>query len=95
VWAAVGDGAILAMAAFVAAGLLVGHVLGGPDPAHSVVLALSSASRHPVIALTIAAANFPEERFGGTILLYLLVSTLLCVPYVAFHRRSLVAAHGS
>ena len=32
-----------------------------------------SACRHPAIALTIAAANFPGQRFEGTILLYLVV----------------------
>ena len=57
-------------------GLLVGHLLGGPDPDTSVVLALSTASRHPAIALSIASVNFPDERFGGTILLYLIVGTL-------------------
>jgi bile acid:Na+ symporter, BASS family len=86
-WAAVGDGTIPALIAFVVAGLLVGHLLGGPEPQQSVVLALSSACRHPAIALAVAAANFPDERFGGTILLYLLVSAVLAIPYVAWQRR--------
>ena len=58
-WAAVGDGTLVALVVFVAIGLLVGHLLGGPDPDHSVVLALSTASRHPAIALSIASAEFP------------------------------------
>jgi bile acid:Na+ symporter, BASS family len=91
VWAAIGDGTIVAMVAFVVAGLLVGHLLGGPEPEHSVVLALSSACRHPAIALSIAAANFPDERFGGTILLYLIVNTIVGVPYLAWRRRHLAA----
>ena len=86
-WAAIGDGTIVAMLAFVAIGMLVGHLLGGPEPDHSVVLALSTASRHPAIALSIASTNFPDERFGGTILLYLLVSALAAIPYLAWHRR--------
>jgi BASS family bile acid:Na+ symporter len=57
------------MVAFVGVGLIVGHLMGGPDPEHSIVLALSTACRHPAIALSIAAANFPDQRFGGTILL--------------------------
>ena len=87
VWAAVGDGTVLAMAAFVVIALLVGHVLGGPAPDHSVVLAISSACRHPALALSIASANFTEERFGGTIVLYLLVNTLIGVPYLAWQRK--------
>jgi len=91
-WAAVGDGTLPVLIAFVAAGLLVGHWMGGPEPDHSVVLALSTACRHPAIALAIATANFPDQRFGGTILLYLLVSAAAGLPYVAWQRRRLVAA---
>jgi BASS family bile acid:Na+ symporter len=84
---ATGAGTILAMIAFVVAGLLVGHLMGGPDPEHSVVLALSSACRHPAIALTIASANFPDQHFAGTILLFLIVNAFVGVPYLAWHKR--------
>lgn len=87
VWAAVGDGTILAMVAFVGVGLTTGHWLGGPEPDHAVVLALSTATRHPAIALSIASSNFPEEQFGGAILLYLIVGALAALPYLAWHRR--------
>ena len=87
IWAALGDGTFVALVVFVIVGLVVGHLLGGPDPDQSVVLALSTATRHPAIALSIASANFPDERFGGTILLYLIVSALLAVPYLAWFRR--------
>jgi bile acid:Na+ symporter, BASS family len=88
VWAATGDGTIVALVAFVVAGLVVGHLMGGPDPDQSVVLALSTATRHPAIALSIATANFPDESFGGTILLYLLVATIAAVPYLVWRRRA-------
>jgi bile acid:Na+ symporter, BASS family len=87
VWAAVGDGTVIAIVVFVAVGLLVGHLMGGPDPDYSVVLALATACRHPAIALAIAAANFPDLRFGGTILLYLIVSAIVGIPYLAWQRR--------
>lgn len=87
VWAALGGGTAIALVAFVVVGLVVGHVMGGPEPEHSTVLALSTASRHPAIALTIAAVNFPDEQFVGIIVLYLLISTVVCVPYVAWQRR--------
>jgi bile acid:Na+ symporter, BASS family len=91
IWAATGSGTILALIAFVVAGLLVGHLLGMPEREHSVVLALSTACRHPAIAFAIAAVNFPDQRFGGTIILYLLVSGVVCVPYVAWQRRRSMA----
>jgi BASS family bile acid:Na+ symporter len=86
IWAVVGDGSVPAIVAFVGAGLTAGHLLGGPDPADSVVLALSSAGRHPAIALSISAANFPDDRFGGTIMLYLIVNTMVGAAYLAWRR---------
>ena len=84
----IGDVRILiAMVVFLVVGLAVGHVLGRPDRNYSVVLALSTACRHPAIALSIAAANFPEERFGATILLYVLLGAIVGVPYLAWQRR--------
>lgn len=50
------------------------------------------ACRHPPIALRIAAANLPDERFGRTIILYLLVSAIVGIPYVAWQRRRLLPA---
>ena len=47
------------------AGLLAGHLMGGPDPDHSVVLARSSACRHPAIALSIAAATSRTNASEG------------------------------
>ncbi|MBL8539124.1 MAG: membrane transporter protein [Betaproteobacteria bacterium] len=92
VWAAVGDGTVVAIVAFVVVGLLVGHLLGGPDPEHAVVLALSTACRHPGIAFAAASAVFPEEHFGGTMLLYVVVSTLVAIPYLAWRRKRVTVA---
>jgi BASS family bile acid:Na+ symporter len=88
---AIGGGTAIALAAFVGCGLAMGHFLGGPEPENSTVLALSTASRHPAIALTVAAVNFPNERFVGVVLLYLLIVTAVCVPYVAWRRRRSMA----
>jgi bile acid:Na+ symporter, BASS family len=88
----IGDGHVLALAAFVAIGLIVGHLLGGPHPRDRVVLALATASRHPGVALAIAAANFPQEkRVMGAILLYLLISLIVSVAYLAWRRRQLAS----
>ena len=86
-WAAAGEGAVVAMVLFVFVGLLVGHVLGAPDPDHSVVLAISRACRHPAIALSLASANFAEEHFGGTILLYVIVNMVVGMIYIVWQRK--------
>jgi BASS family bile acid:Na+ symporter len=86
IWALVGNGTLTAMAAFVVIALTVGHVLGGPDPEHSAVLALSNACRHPAIAISIASTNFPDEQFGATVLLYVIVNLGVCIPYIRWQR---------
>jgi BASS family bile acid:Na+ symporter len=86
-WALIGNGTLLAMLIFLTVGYGVGHVLGGPDPDHSAVLALSTACRHPAIALSIAATNFPDQHFGAAILLNLILGILLGIPYTAWQKR--------
>jgi BASS family bile acid:Na+ symporter len=81
--ALLGNGRVLSITAFVVIGLGVGHWLGGPDPEDRTVLALSTASRHPGIALAITTTNFPEEKLAtGAVLLYLLVSAIVVPPYL-------------
>ena len=87
-WALIGRGTLVAMTIFAVAGLIVGHFLGRPEPSHSVVLALSTACRHPAIAAAIAAAAFPHEHFGAPIILYLLVGIIVGIPYIAYVRKS-------
>jgi BASS family bile acid:Na+ symporter len=83
-----GNGTVLAFAAFIVAGLAVGHLLGGPDPDDRTVVAYSTASRHPGMALTIAAANFPDQKLVmPAVLLYLLVGAVVTIPYAAWRNR--------
>jgi bile acid:Na+ symporter, BASS family len=89
-WALVGNGGtLIAMLIFLTAGLAIGHELGGPDPDHAVVLALSTACRHPAIALAIATANFPDQPAAPAILLYVLVAAIAVTPYLAWQRRQM------
>jgi BASS family bile acid:Na+ symporter len=84
----IGNGSVLAFAAFVAVGLATGHLFGGPNADDRLVLALSTATRHPMIALTVARANFPDEpMLGATVLLYLLVGLLIGLPYQVWQKR--------
>jgi BASS family bile acid:Na+ symporter len=78
----VGNGTVLAIAAFSILGMLVGHFLGGPEPTDRSVLALASASRHPAIAITVASANLADHKLvPAAILLYLLINALVGLPY--------------
>jgi BASS family bile acid:Na+ symporter len=84
----VGTGAVLAIAAVVAAGLAAGHWLGGPEPGDRTALAIAASMRHPGVALAIAGINFPAERLvPATVLLFLLVNLVLTVPYGARRKR--------
>jgi BASS family bile acid:Na+ symporter len=83
-----GSGTGLAIIAFTAVGLALGHVLGGPDSDHQTVLALATATRHPGVALTIAAGNFPDETLiAPALMLYLLVSAIVSAPYVRWRQN--------
>jgi BASS family bile acid:Na+ symporter len=87
-WSLIGNGTVLAFAAFVAVGLAIGHVLGRPAPDQRTSLAISTASRHPGVALLLAQANFPaEKRVVAAVLLYLIVSTLVPIPYLLWTKR--------
>jgi BASS family bile acid:Na+ symporter len=78
---------LLAIVLFNVIGLVVGHLMGGPNPDQAVVLGLSTATRHPMIAITIAMANYSDPKVGATIILALLVNAVLGGIYVAWHRR--------
>jgi bile acid:Na+ symporter, BASS family len=88
IWTLVGNGTVIALAAFVLVGLALGHFLGGPAPENRTSLALSTASRHPGIALALAAANFPEQKLVmAAVLLYLLVNAVVSIPYLLWTKR--------
>jgi BASS family bile acid:Na+ symporter len=87
-WTLIGNGTMIAFAAFVIVGLAAGHFFGGPRSEQQVSLALSTASRHPALALAIAGVNVPEERrVVSAVLLYLVVNALVTIPYVAWQRK--------
>lgn len=84
----IGKRTVVAMVVFALVGLAAGHLLGGPNPENRTVLALSTATRHPGIAIAIASANFPDQKLApAAILLYLLVSGIVSRPYLAWTKR--------
>jgi BASS family bile acid:Na+ symporter len=76
IWPAIvgsfGNFSLLTIGVFVTIGLVVGHVLGGPDSEDRRVLALATASRHPGVALAVV-------HNSGGLLLPLLGIVLVCL----------------
>lgn len=88
IWALIGNRTLVALTAFVLAGLATGHLLGGPEPENRTALAISTASRHPGIALALAQANFPAQKLAmAAVLLYLLVNAVVSIPYLLWTKR--------
>lgn len=86
--ALVGDGTLAVCTVLCLTALLIGHLLGGPERGDRTVLALSTAMRHPAIAITLAKANFGNEpQVIPAILLYILVAVVVRVPYLRMSAR--------
>jgi BASS family bile acid:Na+ symporter len=84
----IGSGTIVALAAFVAFGLAVGHWLGGPQAENRTALAYATASRHPGIAIALAHANFPRQKLAlAAVLMYLLINAIVSVGYHFWTKR--------
>jgi len=80
-------GTVSALLGFLVVGLLVGHLLGGPAHEDRIVLALSTASRHPGVAIALATANYPQDhRVPGLILLYLLLGLVVSLVYMKWQQ---------
>jgi BASS family bile acid:Na+ symporter len=88
----VGNGTLLVLAAFTLVGVVVGHLLGGPEAANRSVLALATGTRHPGVALAIASATFPAAKgVLAVVLWHLVVSGIVSGPYVKWRQRARVA----
>lgn len=85
--ALLGNGTAVVIAAVVGAGLLAGHLLGGPDPDDRTTLAFASATRHPGIALLIGKTAFPTENVAPAVILFLVVGLVAAIPYQAWSKK--------
>ncbi|WP_416907389.1 MAG: bile acid:sodium symporter family protein [Polymorphobacter sp.] len=74
---------LVAIALITLAGLAIGHALGGPEAGNRHALAVATASRHPGVAIGLAAAASlePRQPIVAIVLLYLLAGALLTAPY--------------
>jgi BASS family bile acid:Na+ symporter len=82
-----GDGTIAAAMLMVAAALAAGHLLGGPGRMERATLAVTSATRHPGIAMMIASANSADKKVSLAIVLVLLAGLLTVAIYQALLKR--------
>lgn len=89
IWSAVGNGTLVAIALMTGFGLAAGHLLGGPDPDHRNALAVATASRHPGVAIGLAAMTdtVTMQPVVGAILLYLLAGAVFGLPYTRWAKR--------
>ena len=88
----IGNGVVVLIVAIVVVALVVGHLLGGPIAGDRTALALATASRHPAVALAVAtsgAETQPKSELA-IILLYLVVATVVSIPYQKWRHRSLM-----
>jgi BASS family bile acid:Na+ symporter len=82
-WAMLGNGVLWILLSFAVVGIIVGHLLGGPDLDNRRVLALATSARHPALALGLTTLNFPEraKEVMAVILFHLLVGAIVAIPY--------------
>lgn len=67
--------------------VVVGELLGGPDPATRTATAISSAARNPGLALLVATLNKFPPALTATVLAYLVIAALTLIPYVVWRKR--------
>jgi BASS family bile acid:Na+ symporter len=83
-----GNGTVAAFAAFSLAGLIAGHLLGGPHASDRRMLALATAYRHPGVALAILGGIFSEPKLvQAAVLCYMIVCGILCALYLVWRVR--------
>jgi BASS family bile acid:Na+ symporter len=86
------NGVVLMAAVLAVIGLGVGHFFGGPLPGDRTALAMSTVSRHPAVALAIATSGTLVELklkpVVAVILVYLVVATLVSLPYQKWRARA-------
>lgn len=74
---------------YAAGSLLIGHVIGGPDPGERTALAVATVTRHPGLAILIASAVAPQAVFVPAILVVVACSAVVAVPYTIWRKHAL------
>jgi BASS family bile acid:Na+ symporter len=86
-WALIGNGTILAFAIVTVAGIVAGHLLGGPDWGGRGALAMAASIRHPGMAVMLARFYDTDKAVVVGVLLFLLNGVVLTAIYQAWLKR--------
>ena len=78
----------LVMAAVGAAALAIGHFSGPPDRDQKTINAIECAVRHPVLALTIAGANFPRGQVVAVLIPCVLTIIGVALIYLVWRGKT-------
>ena len=81
----------LVIAVVSAVALGIGHLLGPRDPHEKTTLAVECGVRHPVLALTIAAANFTPQKALPVLVPCVLVFIIVAMIYLLWRKKGLAA----
>jgi BASS family bile acid:Na+ symporter len=80
----------LAVTAFLAGAVAIGHSLGGPGIGQRTTLGVSCGTRHLGVAIVIAAA-YPSSRASVIVVGYLVCSAAVAIPYIKWQEAGLPA----
>ena len=85
----------LVIAAVGAAALAIGHWSGPQDPQEKTILAVECGVRHPVLAITIAAANFGRPEALPVLVPSILTFIAVAMLYLAWRGKGLAGKDSS
>jgi bile acid:Na+ symporter, BASS family len=86
---------LVLVALFAGGSLLIGHLLGGPDPRERTALAIASVTRHPGLAILIATTNAPQTGQAVPAILAVVIGcAIAAIPYTLWRKHSLTAQPG-
>jgi BASS family bile acid:Na+ symporter len=74
---------------FAAVCLISGHMLGGPEPASRLTIAVANGTRNAGLALAIATANFPNPGILAAIATYALFAAIAGSIYSNLYQKQL------
>ncbi len=72
--------------------LAIGHLLGGPSREQRSVLAIASVARNVGLALFIAELSDYAQNFIPTLFAYMILGSLVAVPYSVWNKRRMTCA---